>query len=340
MHNILILYVKSQPSGIPIVISEKIMSLYRSRSCTGYVQALAGFNRYTGSKLPVPNGSPDIEHIKQALEQTRIERERGVNPPLAAPSPLVHDKSQPKRRTRPSLVESKVVYTQTKIVEVDAERLREHRIVAMAEHDSAAVVYKVLRTHVLQRMRTNGWQTLAITSPGEGNGKTVTAINLAISLAREVNQTVLLVDLDLRHPSIARYFVEGAIPGLSDYLMDDRTTSELLINPGIDRLVILPGHHSFTHSSEMLSSPKMIQLVEELKSRYPDRLILFDMPPVLASDDVVAFSPYLDAVMLVLEEGKTTKDELIRTYELLSDVKVIGTVLNQSEEASSGDGYY
>lgn len=141
------------------------------------------------------------------------------------------------------------------------------------------------------------------TSPSLGNGKTVTAINLAISLAREVNQTVLLVDLDLKRPAIGRYFVDGPTRGISDYVSHDAELADLLIHPGIERLVVLPGNESFAHSSEILSSPRMTQLVEELKSRYEDRLIIFDMPPVLASDDVIAFLPYLDAVMLVAEDG-------------------------------------
>jgi capsular exopolysaccharide synthesis family protein len=189
-------------------------------------------------------------------------------------------------------------------------------------------------------MRTNGWKTLAVTSPGEGNGKTLTAINLAISLAREVNQTILLVDLDLRRPSLGPYFVDGPTRGLSDYLTEGADLEDLLIHPGIERLVILPGNHSFTQSSEMLSSPKMVQLVEELKTRYTDRLTLFDMPPLLAGDDVIAFLPYLDAVMLVIEEGKTTSDELTKAYQLLGEKNIMGTVLNKSEDASSGAGYY
>jgi capsular exopolysaccharide synthesis family protein len=189
-------------------------------------------------------------------------------------------------------------------------------------------------------MRANGWKTLAITSPGAGVGKTITAINLAISLASEVNQTVLLVDLDFRHPSIGGYFWEEPGPGISDYLSDDRPVGELLIHPGIDRLVILPGNQPLTHSSEKLSSPKMIGLVEELKGRYPDRLILFDMPPVLARDDVIAFSPYLDAMILVVEEGKTTKDELSQAYESLDEAKILAAVLNKAEQVSAGVGYY
>ncbi|NBC49778.1 MAG: polysaccharide biosynthesis tyrosine autokinase [Gammaproteobacteria bacterium] len=229
----------------------------------------------------------------------------------------------------------------TRVVPVSAERLLEKRVVAMGEKDPAATAYKVLRTHVLQRMRANNWKTLGITSPTKGNGKTVTTVNLAITLARDQKHTVLAVDLDLRRPSMASIFFDRHVPGLSDYITDDRPIEELLVNPGIDRLVLLPGNHSFTHSSEILSSPKMIDLVNEIKDRYPDRLVLFDLPPVLGCDDVMAFAPYVDALLLVIEEGKTTKDQLASAYALLEDgTNILGTVLNKGEEGSMGAGYY
>jgi len=281
-----------------------------------------------------------LERIKQALERARSERDVGPGATVAPLNPAAAYRPQPSVASTGTPAALSISYRETTVHHADLKRLQDHRIVAMAEQDPAAAAYKVLRTHVLQRMRVNGWKTLAITSPGEGNGKTITAINLAISLARDVKQTVLLVDLDLRRPAMAGYFFDHAVPGLSDYITEDRPLSELLINPGIERLVLLPGHHSFTHSSEVLCSPKMIELVHELKSRYEDRVILFDMPPVLAGDDVLAFLPYLDAVMLVIEEGRTTKEELSRAYELLSDGKILGTVLNKSSETAVVSGYY
>ena len=282
-----------------------------------------------------------MERIKQALERARAERESAE---LAGPAPAVvtapASARRPLRQTRPPAAEAKVAYTTTTTIPVDAEALREKRIVLTEEHDSVADAYKVLRTHVLQRMRTNGWKTLGVTSPGEGNGKTLTAINLAISLAREVNQTILLVDLDLRRPTLGHLFLGRPTRGISDYLTEGADLADLLVNPGIERLVLLPGNHSFTQSSEMLSSPKMVQLVQDLKTRYADRLTLFDMPPLLAGDDVLAFLPYLDAVMLVIEEGKTTTDELVRAYQLLGEKNIMGTVLNKSGDTSSGIGYY
>jgi Mrp family chromosome partitioning ATPase len=150
----------------------------------------------------------------------------------------------------------------------------------------------------------------------------------------------LLVDLDLRRPSIASYFFEHPVKGVSDYITDNCPIEELLINPGIERLTLLPGNHSFMHSSEVLSSPRMIELVDELKGRYADRLVLFDMPPMLTGDDVIAFSPYVDAFLLVIEEGKSTKDQLSDAYTLLDNTKILGTVLNRAEEGSAGIGYY
>jgi capsular exopolysaccharide synthesis family protein len=283
-----------------------------------------------------------MERIKQALERARSERLGAEETPFRTDHEAPVAQELPSIRRLPPNQQPAVTveYQQTTVAEANRARLQDQRIVATAEHDPAAAAYKVLRTHVLQRMRVNRWKTLAITSPAEGNGKTVTAINLAISLARDVKQTVLLVDLDLRRPSIARCFFDKPVPGLSDYITEDRPLAELLINPGIERLVILPGHHSFTHSSEVLSSPKMIELVTELRDRYPDRLVLFDMPPVLSSDDVIAFMPYVDAIMLVVEEGRTTSEQLTAAYDLLDGDKILGTVLNKSTDSSTGRGYY
>jgi capsular exopolysaccharide synthesis family protein len=269
------------------------------------------------AERPADGGAAAVAPLREAPERRAIEREEAVKPPDATVRPI-----------------------HPRLVPANTERLLANRIVAMAEHDPAATAYKVLRTHVLQRMRANGWKTLAITSPTQGNGKTVTAINLAITLARDLKHTVLLVDLDLRRPSMASYFFETPVPGVSDFITDDRPIEELLINPGIERLTLLPGNHSFTHSSEVLSSPRMIELVDDLKGRYPDRLVLFDMPPMLTGDDVIAFSPYVDAFLLVIEEGKTTKDQLSDAYTLLDNNKILGTVLNRAEEGSTGVGYY
>ena len=273
-----------------------------------------------------------MERIKEALERARQQR----SDPFAQPVERVPQAR--KREHSPATAPVEIVYTQTRQLEIDPDHLRANRVISSLT-DPVAEPYKILRTKVLQRMRANNWRSLAITSPTEGCGKTLTSINLAISIAREVNQTVLLADLDLKRPQVHRYLTSAEIPGISDYLVKETPIPEILFNPkGIDRLVVLPGHASVTHSSEMLSSPRMVSLIAEMRSRYPSRLVLLDMPPVLACDDVLAFSPHVDAVLLVAVDGETDQEELARATALLDKMNLLGIVLNKSADRETS--YY
>jgi Mrp family chromosome partitioning ATPase len=185
-------------------------------------------------------------------------------------------------------------------------------------------------------MKTKGWRALAVTSPGPGEGKTLTAVNLALSLARDVNQTVLLVDLDLRHPRVHRAFGFEPTVGIIDHLFAGVPLPDILFTPGVERLVVLPGRESYPHSSEILASPDMVALVQELKHRYPDRLVLFDLPPVLSADDALTFAPYVDAALLVVREGVTTQESFERALRYLGQTPIVGTVLNATPERLDG----
>ena len=275
-----------------------------------------------------------MERIKQALEKARSEREKAGAGPGAV-------------RTSSSASAPKLIaYTHTRTIEVAEDPLREKRIISGVEQNSFTDAYKILRTQILQRLKENSWNSVAITSPGFNEGKTLTAVNLAISLAMEVDYTVLLVDADLRNPSIQSYFGLGTEKGLSEYLTDNIPLDELLIHPAhIPRFVVLPGGKSLINSSEMLNSPKMVRLVEELKTRYPSRIIIFDLPPLLSAADALVFSPYVDAAVLVIEEGKTQTEDAKRAVGLLQGTNLIGTVLNKSwtklenEEAKSAEWF-
>lgn len=265
-----------------------------------------------------------MERIKQALEKARQERQiRQGSDPIPAPD-------APRPDNEP------VGEPRTQSLMVDENVLRENRIVTGLEPGPFTDAYNLLRTQVLQRFKENNWNVLAVTSPGVGEGKTLTAINLAISIAREVDYTVLLVDANLRHPWMLEHLGLAHRKGLSDYLTDDTPISELLIKPGrVEHLVILPGGRPLINSAEMLNSPKMAQLVKDMKSRYHSRIIIFDLPPVLSSADALAFSPYVDAALLVIEEGTTQKHEIEHAVELLSSTNIIGTVLNKAELKSA-----
>lgn len=231
----------------------------------------------------------------------------------------------------------------TTVLKVPLSELRKNRIIASYDNFAVTAQYKLLRTQVLRRMKANNWNSLAITSPRPGEGKTLTSINLAISLARGLNQTVMLVDFDLRRPSVANYFNLRPPLGLTDYLDKNVPLSEVLFNPGIEGLVILPTTVPVLDSSELLSSRKLLQLVKEIKTRYPDRFIIFDLPPLLEADDALSFSSNVDALMLVIEENKTRKEDLKNALSLLHGVNVIGIMPNKcsgsSAAYSQGYGY-
>jgi len=267
-----------------------------------------------------------VERIKQALDKARQEQttdtQRNQRPDVGVAGPVD---------------DAAIRYTQTRIVTIDPAVLVRNRIIMGAENPEAGRAYRMLRTRVLQRLNSNGWNTFAITSPGPEQGKTLTAINLAINLAREVSYTVLLVDFDMQAPGIHRYFGLESGPGITDYFYKSTPLSDILVNTGIRGLVLLPGFETVPDSSEILKSPKMLKLVDELKNRYSTRIVIFDLPPLLARDDALAFAPYVDAVLLVIEEGNTNVKSVEQSIEMLKGIEILGTVLNKSRDTMPAD---
>jgi protein-tyrosine kinase len=229
-----------------------------------------------------------------------------------------------------------IVYTRTRSMAIARSVLRQRRVMAAYDKGPFVDAIKILRTQVLHRLRETNWNVLGVTSPGHGAGKTLTAVNLAVSLAMETTQTVLLVDADFRNPGVHEVFGLKDCPGLADYLLDNQPVEDLLVHPGIGRFVLLPGGRAISNSTELLTSPKMVALVEEFKDRYPSRIVIFDLPPLLHTADVLAFSPYIDALLLVVEEGKTTAEEVQRALSLVKNsCPVLGTVLNKAGQTAT-----
>lgn len=230
-------------------------------------------------------------------------------------------------------------YTHTRVANISKDRLEQNRVISGFYHNPQSAVFRMLRTQVLKKMRSNNWQTLAITSATAAEGKSLVAANLAVAMAMELNQTILLVDMDLRNPSLKNYFSLDVAHGLKDYLEQDIELNTVLVNPGVPRLVVLPGVGRAENSAELLSSPKMAQLVSELKAKYDSRMIIFDVPPVLQTDDVLLASGYFDATLLVLEDGKNKEAEIQKAMQMLDEHHLLGTVLNKSETPPKHQNY-
>jgi protein-tyrosine kinase len=223
-----------------------------------------------------------------------------------------------------------IEYRRTRVVHVSAAVLERNRLISDPRSPMASA-YRTLRTQVLQRLREHDWRSIAVLSPAPGEGKTLSAINLSMSLARDVHHTVLLADLDLCRPSVHRYFELQPAIGLNDHLAGEAALEDVLINPGVQRLVIAPTTRAVDNSSELLASERAHTLVAELAQRYAARIVVYDLPPVLATDDALAFLPNVDAVLLVMRDGKTLERDVQRTLELIRSRPLLGTVLNRAD---------
>jgi protein-tyrosine kinase len=200
--------------------------------------------------------------------------------------------------------------------------------------------YDMLRTQVLQEMDKNSLQFLAITSPTVACGKSVTACNLAMSIARLPGRSVLLVDADMRKPMVARYLGLKSGSGILSVLEERKTLSSTLIEASIgpSEILVLPGEVAAATSSEWMASQMMGTLLQTIKRDFRSRIVIFDLPPLLVGDDVIAFLPRMDAVLLVTGVGITSVAEIKECQKHLQRSRVIRVVVNKVTEST--DGYY
>jgi protein-tyrosine kinase len=226
---------------------------------------------------------------------------------------------------------AKLVYNQENVVELNSKHLENNRIVAHVKTNPASWVFDALRTQILQKMEENDWKTIAIISPTSGSGKTVVSINLAISIAQSPQKTAMLVDFDMRKPRVASYLGLKHKKSMNDFLKGNADLSEIIVNPSIPRLTIIPTNKPVHKSSETLSLSKIKNLIVELKERYESRIVIFDLPPILHADDAMVLLPHVDCVLLVLGDGADTEADLKQTMRLLDKSNILGAVVNRSE---------
>jgi protein-tyrosine kinase len=272
-----------------------------------------------------------MDRIRKALDRARLERGQP------------DDTGSPRRLEPPAdaavarIPAASIVYTRTRVFKPQSGILERNRIIDPGSADPSAAAYRMLRTQVLQRMDANGWRSLAIFSPGSEDGKTTTAINLALSLAGGWLHTVLLVDFDFKQPRIASRLGLAPEFGVDDALAGRAALEDCLYHPdGYGRLVILPARAALENSSETVCGPRGRELVAEIRGRYADRIVVFDLPPVLNADDALSFAPLAECGLVVAAEGRTRRIDLVRTIELLAKTPLVGTVLNRASDAPAG----
>jgi protein-tyrosine kinase len=260
----------------------------------------------------------------KAAGQTESETSLGRRPAVRRPPPSEAEVAEA-RRFQPA--------------QLDTEVMERSGVLQQVSDEAAMRAFKILRTRVLQRLEAQNWQSFAVTAAGAVEGKTLTAINLAISLAQAVNTWVFLVDLDLRRPKMAQYLGMTFSYGMDHYLSGQAELNQIIYETGIPRLAVIPTAQRLSNSSELLVSPRMGDFQHALAAESPRRLIIYDMPPVLMSDDVLAFSPYVDSLLLVVAEAGTRRSALEESREALAERNLLGVVLNRSTERNDADYY-
>lgn len=230
---------------------------------------------------------------------------------------------------------------------LDEKRLAARNVVTALRTDPSHTRFDILRTRMLQALSENGWKRVAITSPTKDCGKTFTAANLAISLSRQENCRTVLLDLDMRSPSLHKIFGVSDTGVIGDMLRGQIAPEAHM--QGFAANTIAAGSHvaiGFNgqvepYAAELLQDPSTKQVLTEIETKFAPDVMLFDLPPALLNDDVIAMRPHVDALLIVAAGGMTKATEIKETERRLGDnIPLLGVVLNKAEQSETGDYSY
>jgi protein-tyrosine kinase len=286
-----------------------------------------------------------MSKLKAALEKAKEKRERQFKnfTPALRRTAADPEKEQPDEDPNGDMEASilEVKYTKTKIHKIDQNNLWNNNILALFKDNDTNDQIKLLRTQILNKLKSINGNTIMVTSANPGEGKTFVSINLGVSIAQQLDKTALIVDADLRQPwKHHKSFSDDfwgikTDKGLSDYFMGHAEIEDILINPSIEKLTIIPGGRITSNSAEYFASSKMEKLVKQLKKRYKERIIIFDCPSILTYSDPLVFSHLIDGILLVIEAERTQPDEIKKAVSLLKGCNIIGCIYNKSRERTN-----
>lgn len=214
-------------------------------------------------------------------------------------------------------------------------------VTATGPHTPVAEEYRKLKSLVVKLTKADNFKnTLMVTSAIASEGKSLTAINLAVSLAQEFDHTVLLVDADLRKPALHKYLGFEPKFGLSECLISGVDVGDALIKTGLGKLSILPHGKPVDNPGELFSSSKMKNLIHELKNRYTDRYIIIDTPPVLLFAETRSISTIVDGIVFVVKEGASSINDVNDALGSIDKKNLLGVVYNQAVNETLNSYYH
>ena len=281
-----------------------------------------------------------MEKIQSAINKARAARDAPTAGSAAVPpSVAARDTAEPAPTAQAGLApDPAAAWAALPSFVADAARLRAHRIVTFGGGPEA-VAFDMMRTKVIQQMRANGWRRLAITSPTAACGKSTIALNLAFSLARQKELRTILAELDLRRPTLAKILGLRGRTGFSEVLEGRADFAGATLRHGAG-LALALNDGPVRNPAELLQASPVAGALAAIEARYAPDLLLFDMPPLLVSDDAMAFIGHVDAVLLVAAAETTTIKEVDACErELASQTNVMGVVLNKCRYMGADYGY-
>jgi receptor protein-tyrosine kinase len=236
----------------------------------------------------------------------------------------------------------------SQVQSINLARLHRMGVVAPdAEKSQIAEEFRIIKRPLIANAfgqgaaRIRNGNLIMVTSSLPGEGKSFCAINLAISMAMEMDRTVLLIDADVAKPRVPEYLGIHADKGLLDVLQDkDLKLSDVLIKTDIAKLSVLPAGRTYKRATELLASAAMTRLVEDIGNRYPDRIILFDSPPLLATSEASVLATHMGQIVMVVEAEKTSQDAVREALSHIESCEVVGMLLNKTTPTPGADYYY
>jgi protein-tyrosine kinase len=235
----------------------------------------------------------------------------------------------------------------TKRVELDLKRMQEIGLVTAAGGRTMLVEdFRIIKRPLIRRAFTprgpeeNPGNLIMVTSSLPGEGKTFCSINLAMSIAMELDHTVLLVDADVARPSVLRTLGLSAQKGLMDLLLDDKADmADVMLRTNVDTLTILPAGTSSPRATELLASQTMTNFVHEIASRYPDRIVIFDSPPLLLTSEAHVLASHMGQIVVVVEAERTTQHAVKESLRQLEGLPNVNLIYNKTREFPGTETY-
>jgi receptor protein-tyrosine kinase len=293
-----------------------------------------------GTPQPAPPAEVGIERPRDgSLIEHALDKQRSSPAPAFVATPVEPMFNAP---------DTQQMEGGSQVQSINLARLHRMGVVSPdAEKSQIAEEFRIIKRPLIANAfgqgaaRVKNGNLIMVTSSLPGEGKSFCAINLAISMAMEMDRTVLLVDADVAKPRVPEYLGIHADKGLLDVLQDkDLKLSDVLIRTDIAKLTVLPAGRTYKRATELLASAAMTRLVEDIGNRYPDRIILFDSPPLLATSESSVLATHMGQIVMVVEAERTSQEAVREALSHIQSCEVVGMLLNKTTPTPGADYYY